>query len=465
MPHLFAVGDITGPPLLAHRATHQGKVAAEVAAGRKAAFEASVIPSVAYTDPEIAWVGVTETEAKAEGRAIEKATFPWAASGRAIGTGRDEGLTKLVFDAETRRLVGAGIVGPHAGELISEAVLAIEMGADPEDIALSIHPIPPSPRPSTSRPKWSPAPSPTSTSPDASSLPLPTRYGGRGARFVLPDVAPRRRYSRNHPRPAVPGARVTTRLNSSSRSVRSNPRPNSVGAALVLVESHSWLVRRSPPLPCRPFAELRMTDVNKVVLAYSGGLDTSIILRWLKENYGCEVVTFTADLGQGEELGPARRKAKLLGASAIFVDDLREEFARDFIFPMFRANAVYEGEYLLGTSIARPLIAKRLVEIADETGADAIAHGATGKGNDQVRFELGAYALRPRDPRSSPRGESGTSGRGKASSPTPRSTGSPSSARAATSPPTRWTRTSCTPPSRGTSSRIPGWSPPKRCGG
>ena len=142
VPHVFAVGDITGPPLLAHRATHQGKVAAEVAAGRKAAFEASVIPSVAYTDPEIAWVGVTETAAKAEGRAIEKATFPWAASGRAIGTGRDEGLTKLIFDAETRRLVGAGIVGPHAGELIAEAVLAIEMGADPEDLALSIHPHP-----------------------------------------------------------------------------------------------------------------------------------------------------------------------------------------------------------------------------------------------------------------------------------------------------------------------------------
>ena len=142
VPHIFAVGDITGPPLLAHRATHQGKVAAEVAAGRKAAFEASVIPSVAYTDPEIAWVGVTEAEAKAEGRAIEKATFPWAASGRAIGTGRDEGLTKLIFDGESRRLVGAGIVGPHAGELISEAVLAIEMGADPEDIALSIHPHP-----------------------------------------------------------------------------------------------------------------------------------------------------------------------------------------------------------------------------------------------------------------------------------------------------------------------------------
>ena len=142
VPHIFAVGDVTGPPLLAHRATHQGKVAAEVAAGHKAAFEASVIPSVAYTDPEIAWVGVTESAAKAEGRAIEKATFPWAASGRAIGTGRDEGLTKLIFDGETRRLVGAGIVGPHAGELISETVLAIEMGADPEDIALSIHPHP-----------------------------------------------------------------------------------------------------------------------------------------------------------------------------------------------------------------------------------------------------------------------------------------------------------------------------------
>ena len=142
VPHIFAVGDITGPPLLAHRATHQGKVAAEVAAGRKAAFEASVIPSVAYTDPEIAWVGLTEGEAKAEGRAIEKASFPWAASGRAIGSGRDEGVTKLIFDGESRRLVGAGIVGPHAGELISEAVLGIEMGADPEDIALSIHPHP-----------------------------------------------------------------------------------------------------------------------------------------------------------------------------------------------------------------------------------------------------------------------------------------------------------------------------------
>jgi argininosuccinate synthase len=136
-------------------------------------------------------------------------------------------------------------------------------------------------------------------------------------------------------------------------------------------------------------------SVNKVVLAYSGGLDTSIILKWLQESYGCEVVTFTADLGQGEELEPARRKAELMGIRQIFIEDLREEFIRDFVFPMFRANALYEGVYLLGTSIARPLIAKRLVEIAAATGADAIAHGATGKGNDQVRFELTAYALNP----------------------------------------------------------------------
>ncbi len=136
-------------------------------------------------------------------------------------------------------------------------------------------------------------------------------------------------------------------------------------------------------------------DVKKVVLAYSGGLDTSIILKWLQTEYGAEVVTFTADLGQGEELEPARRKAEMLGIKEIYVDDLREEFVRDFVFPMFRANAVYEGVYLLGTSIARPLIAKRLVEIAQETGADAVAHGATGKGNDQVRFELNAYALDP----------------------------------------------------------------------
>ncbi len=136
-------------------------------------------------------------------------------------------------------------------------------------------------------------------------------------------------------------------------------------------------------------------DVKKVVLAYSGGLDTSIILKWLQVTYGCEVVTFTADLGQGEELEPARKKAELLGIKEIFIDDLREEFVRDFVFPMFRANAEYEGLYLLGTSIARPLIAKRQIEIARAVGADAVCHGATGKGNDQVRFELGYYALEP----------------------------------------------------------------------
>ncbi|MCO4786240.1 Argininosuccinate synthase [Marinomonas gallaica] len=138
-----------------------------------------------------------------------------------------------------------------------------------------------------------------------------------------------------------------------------------------------------------------MSDVKKVVLAYSGGLDTSVIVKWLQEEYQCEVVTFTADLGQGEEVEPARAKAQALGVKEIYIEDLREEFVRDFVFPMFRANTVYEGEYLLGTSIARPLIAKRLIEIANETGADAISHGATGKGNDQVRFELGAYALKP----------------------------------------------------------------------
>ena len=140
-----------------------------------------------------------------------------------------------------------------------------------------------------------------------------------------------------------------------------------------------------------------MNDINKVVLAYSGGLDTSVILKWLQDTYHCEVVTFTADIGQGEELAPARQKALQFGIKPeqIFIDDMREEFVRDFVFPMFRANTVYEGEYLLGTSIARPLIAKRLIEIAAATGAQAIAHGATGKGNDQVRFELGAYALNP----------------------------------------------------------------------
>lgn len=139
----------------------------------------------------------------------------------------------------------------------------------------------------------------------------------------------------------------------------------------------------------------RMKKINKVVLAFSGGLDTSVILKWLQDTYKCEVVTFTADIGQGEEVEPARAKARQLGVKEIFIDDLREEFVRDFVFPMFRANAIYEGEYLLGTSIARPLIAKRQIEIANETGADAVSHGATGKGNDQVRFELGYYALQP----------------------------------------------------------------------
>jgi argininosuccinate synthase len=137
------------------------------------------------------------------------------------------------------------------------------------------------------------------------------------------------------------------------------------------------------------------TSVNKVVLAYSGGLDTSVILKWLEDEYECEVVTFTADIGQGEELEPARAKAEKYGVREIYIENLQEEFVRDFVYPMFRANTVYEGEYLLGTSIARPLIAKRLIEIAAETGADAVSHGATGKGNDQVRFELGAYALNP----------------------------------------------------------------------
>ena len=140
---------------------------------------------------------------------------------------------------------------------------------------------------------------------------------------------------------------------------------------------------------------MHVSPVKKVVLAYSGGLDTSVIVRWLQENYDCEVVTFTADIGQGEEVEPARAKAEALGVREIFIEDLREDYAQDFVFPMFRANTIYEGEYLLGTSIARPLITKRLIEIAEETDADAISHGATGKGNDQVRFELGAYALKP----------------------------------------------------------------------
>ncbi|CAH2600444.1 Argininosuccinate synthase [Rhodovastum atsumiense] len=140
---------------------------------------------------------------------------------------------------------------------------------------------------------------------------------------------------------------------------------------------------------------MRVKDVKKVVLAYSGGLDTSVILKWLQTTYNCEVVTFTADLGQGEELEPARRKAEMFGVKEIFMDDLRETFVKDFVFPMFRANALYEGQYLLGTSIARPLIAQRQIEIAEQVGADAVAHGATGKGNDQVRFELSYYALKP----------------------------------------------------------------------
>ncbi|GFR42884.1 hypothetical protein Agub_g3876 [Astrephomene gubernaculifera] len=145
----------------------------------------------------------------------------------------------------------------------------------------------------------------------------------------------------------------------------------------------------------KPCVSVRAAAVNKVVLAYSGGLDTSIILKWLQDTYGCEVVTFTADLGQGEELEPARAKAEKMGVKQIFIDDLREEFVRDYVFPMFRANALYEGTYLLGTSIARPLIAKRQIEIAKEVGADAVSHGATGKGNDQVRFEVGYYSLKP----------------------------------------------------------------------
>ncbi len=151
-------------------------------------------------------------------------------------------------------------------------------------------------------------------------------------------------------------------------------------------------------IQCAPFGsgnKIMSANINKVVLAYSGGLDTSVILKWLNETYDCEVVTFTADIGQGEEVEPARNKAEALGVREIYIEDLTEEFVRDFVYPMFRANTIYEGEYLLGTSIARPLIAKRLIEIAAETGADAIAHGATGKGNDQVRFELGAYALNP----------------------------------------------------------------------
>jgi argininosuccinate synthase len=166
---------------------------------------------------------------------------------------------------------------------------------------------------------------------------------------------------------------------------------NDIGAHLALASRPALL----PTKAGHAGEPMRVKDVKKVVLAYSGGLDTSVILRWLQVTYRCEVVTFTADLGQGEELGPARQKAQMLGVKEIFMDDLRETFVRDFVFPMFRANALYEGQYLLGTSIARPLIAQRQIEIAEQVGADAVAHGATGKGNDQVRFELSYYALKP----------------------------------------------------------------------
>jgi len=205
-----------------------------------------------------------------------------------------------------------------------------------------------------------------------------------------------------------------------------------------------------------------MSDINKVVLAYSGGLDTSVIVKWLQETYNCEVVTFTADIGQGEEVEPAREKAKSLGVKEIYIEDLREEFTRDYVFPMFRANTVYEGEYLLGTSIARPLIAKRLVEIADETGADAISHGATGKGNDQVRFELGAYALKPGVKVIAP-GANGTSTPARSCSTTATTTASRWKSRRV-SPPIPWTLTCCTSPMKAKCLRIPGPRPRRTCG-
>lgn len=206
-----------------------------------------------------------------------------------------------------------------------------------------------------------------------------------------------------------------------------------------------------------------MADVKKVVLAYSGGLDTSVILKWLQDTYNCEVVTFTADLGQGEEVEPARAKARAMGVKEIYIDDLREEFVRDFVYPMFRANTVYEGEYLLGTSIARPLIAKRLIEIANETGADAISHGATGKGNDQVRFELGAYALKPGVKVIAPWREWDLLSREKLMD-YARSTASRSSATARRSRRTRWTPTSCISPTKAACWKIPGPSTKKTCG-
>src|SRR5690606_36050993 len=200
----------------------------------------------------------------------------------------------------------------------------------------------------------------------------------------------RRRRRARRRRTATRARSATSRIGSRpGRASGSTPPPEAIGAAAPSATAPRPRRRNS-------VSEDHMTEgVDKVVLAYSGGLDTSVILRWLQDRYDCDVVTFTADLGQGEELEPARAKAELLGATQIFVEDLREEFVRDYVFPMFRANALYEGAYLLGTSIARPLIAKRLVEIAHEVGADAVAHGATGKGNDQVRFELSAYALDP----------------------------------------------------------------------
>ena len=206
-------------------------------------------------------------------------------------------------------------------------------------------------------------------------------------------------------------------------------------------------------------ARMRGRTVKKVVLAYSGGLDTSVILHWLQETYRCEVVTFTADIGQGEELEPARKKAKLMGVKQIFVDDLREEFVRDFVFPMFRANALYEGQYLLGTSIARPLIAKRQIEIANEVGADAVAHGATGKGNDQVRFELAYYALKPDIKVIAPWREWDLHLAHATLSNTPRSTRSRSPATSAARRRSRSTPTCCTSRPRERSSRTPGSSP------
>src|SRR5450830_884941 len=206
-----------------------------------------------------------------------------------------------------------------------------------------------------------------------------------------------------------------------------------------------------------------MADVNKVVLAYSGGLDTSVILKWLQDTYNCEVVTFTADLGQGEEVEPARAKAQAMGVKEIYIDDLREEFVRDFVFPMFRANTVYEGEYLLGTSIARPLIAKRLIEIANETGADAISHGATGKGNDQVRFELGAYALKPGVKVIAPWREWDLLSREKLMD-YAESTQSRSSVMVRKSLRTRWMPTCCTSPMKAACWKTPGPSTKKTCG-